>query len=195
MSETLEEGPDGGKPAAIDDDTKRRLVVRIEEVVFSILLALLSVAGLLPIAGRIFEFSELTWTSGLSHHLVLWIALLGAGAATRDRKHISIDAIGHALPRRVRLGLRALTELFSALVCGLLVDVAWSFSSDEREFAGDATAFFGIPEGWLPTAIPIGLALLSMRFFVAAGMDARAAFISEDDTSTVSSNGQRGSTP
>ena len=152
-----------------------RIVIRCEEVFFTLILGALLLAGLLPIVCRLLELPGINWSSPLSHQLVLWVALFGAGAATRDRKHISIDAVGHALPGRFRLALRAATELLACVVCGLLVPIAITFVRDEASFTEGQTAFFGLPRSWLPAVIPVGLGLLAGRFFLAALFDAIAS--------------------
>ena len=161
-----------------------RFVVCVEEIFFTAVLATMIIAGLLPVASRWLGLPGVTWANPLAQELVLWVALFGAGAATRDRKHISIDAISHMLPPRGRLGLRALTELFAAGVCAwLTVPAVASVRSEDRAFVSDETALFGIPQTWLAAVIPVGLALLCLRFVLAAWFDAQAA---------LSSHGKRG---
>ncbi len=154
-----------------------RSVVRCEEVFFALLLGTLLVVGLVPIVCRLLDLPGIAWSGPLSRQLVLWVALFGASAATRDRKHITIDAIGHVLPARARLALRAGTELFGAVVCGVLVPVSIAFVRDEALFTEGETAFLGLPKSWLPAVIPAGLSLLTVRFFLAALSDAMTSLV------------------
>ena len=51
---------------------------------------------------------------------LLWLTMLGALAATGDRRHIVIDLVGHFCPPRFRAAAARVTALFAAVVCGLL---------------------------------------------------------------------------
>ena len=171
---------DGGRdrdraPGDLHGSGIGRFVIRCEEILFAVILAALLVSGLLPIIFRFLDLSGVNWSGSLSSHLVLWLALFGAGAATRDRKHISIDAISHLLSPRARLALRAAVELVAAVACAVLVPAAVSFVGLEAELTGEEIAFLGVPKSWLPAVIPIGLSLLVVRFLLAAWVDARAA--------------------
>ncbi len=154
-----------------------RIVIRSEEILFTVILAMILLAGLAPMVCRFLGVPGIGWSGSLSSQLVLWLALFGAGAATRDRKHISIDAISHVLPRRGRLALRAAVGLAGAVACGVLIPVAISFVRLEAELAAGEIAFLGVPKGWLPVVIPVGLSLLALRFLLAAWIDARAALV------------------
>lgn len=165
----------GGGKEQLDGRASGKVVVRCEEVFFAIILGALLLTGLLPMVLRFLELPGVNWSRSLSSQLVLWLALFGAGAATRDRKHISIDAVSHVLPERGRLALRAATELLAAIVCGVLVPVAVSFVSLEADLTEGQTAFPGVPKSWLPAVIPVGLSLLSLRLLLAGWIDARAS--------------------
>ncbi len=171
---------DGGRdhdraPGDLHGSGIGRIVIRCEEILFAVILAALLVSGLLPMLLRSLDLSGFNWSGSLSSQLVLWLALFGAGAATRDRKHISIDAISHLLSPRARLALRAAVELVAAVACAVLVPAAVSFVGLEAELTGEEIAFLGVPKSWLPAVMPIGLSLLVVRFLLAAWVDARAA--------------------
>lgn len=167
----------GDEPRDLHQSAIGKIVIRCEEILFALILAGLLVTGSLPMVCRFLGLSGVNWSSSLSTQLVLWLALFGAGAATRDRKHISIDAISHLLPERGRLALRAVVELLAAVACGVLVPVAVSFVGLEAELTEGEFAFPGVPKSWLPAVIPVGLSLLALRFLLAAWFDARAALL------------------
>lgn len=147
------------------------LLLRIESAGFLVLLGLLLAISLLPVVLRATGGAGITWAQPFAEYLVLWIALFGAAAATHDRKHIAIDAVGHYLPPRAQLGLRGLGELLACVVLAWLLPHALAFVSDEREFGGDDTALWGVPAWWLPCVIPAGLAWIAVRLLLAASVD------------------------
>ncbi|MCI0651483.1 MAG: TRAP transporter small permease [Planctomycetes bacterium] len=153
------------------------ILLRAEECLFAVLLFLLLALGLLPIAGRWLPALALPGGSELSQQIVLWLALFGAGAATRDRKHISIDAVGHALSERKRLALRAAGELVAGFVTACLLPASYRFVVAEAAFAsGQAPLAFAIPRYCFMMVIPVGIALVALRLFAAAAVEGGAAF-------------------
>ena len=117
-----------GEPVQPDDDPLTpppyegrfaRLIRCTEEWFFvAILLALVGV-GLAPIIARRFDLGSITWSVDVSRQLVLWIALFGAGAATRVplRARVVVPTTP-ILPRPAntfpRAGARAVSHAFPA---------------------------------------------------------------------------------
>jgi len=83
---------------------------------------------------------------GLATRLTLWLALLGASLATSAGKHIHVDLLFRALPRRLRLPAAVINYLAAALVCfsaawGFLDHIAIeSFGARAEERAGEKVA-------------------------------------------------------
>jgi TRAP-type C4-dicarboxylate transport system permease small subunit len=153
-----------------------RVVRRIEEVLFTLIIITMIGIGLAPIVLRYAGMAGLTWTESLSQHMLLWITFLGAGTAIRERSSISIDAAPHLLSVRKRIFLRAFTELVSAVVCGVLVWVSILFVKDTWEFDRNTIAFLNIREWWLQGALPCGFLLLTLRLIIAVVEDLLKAF-------------------
>jgi TRAP-type C4-dicarboxylate transport system permease small subunit len=106
--------------------------------------------------------SGLIWGDGLVRVAVLWLALLGAVAASRDQKHIAIGLAHRFLPERWRRWSLALVEAFTAVVCGYLTFHSWVFVRDSLEF-GDV--ILGNWPAWLfQLILPVGFGLLAYRY-------------------------------
>ncbi len=104
----------------------------------------------------------LSWGDPLLKIMVLWIGLLGAMAATRDRNHIAIDILSRVLPRRGKALTRLLSDLFTAVVCALLAYHGARFVWMDWE-AG--TIAFGKVPAWIcQLIIPLGFGIISARF-------------------------------
>jgi len=94
--------------------------------------------------------------------LVLWVAFLGAIAASREGKHIHVDAIARWLPVRVKSGVVALTDLFTLAVCLLLTWQALRFIQSAHE-SGEMA--FGALPVWISALIlPLGFTLIALRY-------------------------------
>ena len=48
------------------------------------------------------------------------MGLLGAMVATRNHNHITIDVFYRYLPDKFKLIVRSMTDLFSAIICGVV---------------------------------------------------------------------------
>lgn len=94
--------------------------------------------------------------------LVLWVAFLGAIAASREGKHIHVDALARWLPGRIKSGVGALTDLFTLAVCLLLAWQALRFMQSARE-SGEMA--FGTLPVWVTALIlPLGFTLIALRY-------------------------------
>jgi TRAP-type C4-dicarboxylate transport system permease small subunit len=94
--------------------------------------------------------------------LVLWVALLGAIAASREGKHIHVDAIARWLPDRVKSGVVAMTDLFTLVVCLVLAWQSLRFMQSARE-SGEM-AFGTLPVWVAELILPLGFTLIALRY-------------------------------
>jgi TRAP-type C4-dicarboxylate transport system permease small subunit len=91
---------------------------------------------------------------------------MGALGATRERRHIAIDAIPRLLPPKLHRAAWALTQLATAAICAVLAWTGWGMLEMEREAP---TLFVAGISSWIPMIVfPAGFALMALRFMVAA---------------------------
>lgn len=94
--------------------------------------------------------------------LVLWVAFLGAVAASRDGKHIHVDAIARWLPNRIKSGVGAMTDLFTLIVCLILAWQALRFMQSAHN-SGEM-AFGSLPVWAAALILPLGFTLIALRY-------------------------------
>ena len=99
-----------------------------------------------------------TWGDGLTRLAVLWLALLGALAASRDGRHITMGALVQWLPGRYKVVAGVLSNLFATTFC-----------------AAFAYTLLGVPAWWLQAIMPVAFALMAYRFFLQALRHLRGA--------------------
>jgi TRAP-type C4-dicarboxylate transport system permease small subunit len=104
------------------------------------------------------------WGDGLTRLAVLWLGLLGALAATRDGRHITMGALTRFLPQRLQVFAGVGADWFGAAVSGVFAWVSWSFVRDSREF-GD-TLLGDVPAWWLQAIMPVAFTLIAWQFLV-----------------------------
>jgi TRAP-type C4-dicarboxylate transport system permease small subunit len=106
------------------------------------------------------------WSDGLIRLIVLWLALVGTLAASREGRHLTMGAVTRWLSPRLQTVAGVTVDLFAAIFCGLLARYAVSFVADSREF-GD-TLLNVVPAWWLQAPLPIAFTLSAWQFLVRA---------------------------
>ncbi|MCU7843989.1 MAG: TRAP transporter small permease [Candidatus Thiodiazotropha sp. (ex Monitilora ramsayi)] len=144
----------------------KTLSIRMEEGLMALMLSVMILLATGQILLRNLFDTGLFWADPSLRLMVLWLALLGAIAATHDDRHIRIDLFSRFLSSRGKRISQSINDLFSAFVCaiiswhaGRLVYLEWQ----------DGTQLFGSLPAWLgEIIIPIGFAIMAVRFFFSA---------------------------
>lgn len=142
-----------------------------------IVLGGLILLGAAQIVLRNFFSIGFAWGDGLARLAVLWLGLLGALAASRDGRHITMGALTRLLPPKVRLAAGVCADGFGAAVSAALTWAAWTFVSDSREY-GD-TLLGGFPAWWFQAIMPAAFALIAWQFAVQAVKRLRGGYVAE----------------
>jgi TRAP-type C4-dicarboxylate transport system permease small subunit len=121
---------------------------------------------LIVVVLRNFFSIGVNWSDGLIRLVVLWLALLGTLAASREGRHLTMGAVTRWLPQRLQTGAGVTADLFAATFCSLLARYAVSFVADSREF-GDSLLNV-VPAWWLQAPLPVAFALSAWQFLVRA---------------------------
>jgi TRAP-type C4-dicarboxylate transport system permease small subunit len=139
-----------------------KIVTRIENALLIGMLALMvGLAAAQILFRNLFDIS-IFGADQMLRLLVLWVAFLGAIAASREGKHIHVDAIARWLPDRVKSGVVATTDLFTLAVCLLLTWQALRFIQSARE-SGEM-AFGALPVWVSASILPLGFTLIALRY-------------------------------
>lgn len=137
---------------------------RLEEVLLVSLVILMVSLGFLQILFRNLISVGIVWIDSLVRHLVLWIALLGASVATRENRHITIDLLSGRVSPGHYSRIQGAVQLFSALVCLLLVSPAIRFV--QNDYVAGKTLAFGIPLWFSQAVMPAMMLVLGVRFLL-----------------------------
>ncbi|MEO8001648.1 MAG: TRAP transporter small permease [Arenimonas sp.] len=139
---------------------------RFETWLLATLLTALLVMSVLQILLRVFFDTGFIWAEPVSRQGVLWLALLGALSATREKKHIAIDALPRLLPSKIHQFVWTVTQLAASAICAALTWYGWGMVQLEREAPGTFVA--NIPSWWPMCVFVAGFGLISLRFVFAA---------------------------
>ena len=139
-----------------------RIVTWAENALLIAMLAAMVLLAAAQILLRNFLGTSILNADQLLRLLVLWVAFLGAIAASREGKHIHVDAIARWLPGRVNAGVVALTDLFTFCVCLVLAWQSLRFMQSARESA--EMAFGSLPVWVAGLILPLAFTLIALRY-------------------------------
>lgn len=128
----------------------------------SILLMMIVLSVLQIVLRNIFDTS-LFWIDPLNRLSVLWLAILGAMVATRERQHIAVDVLKHYLTGRSLVIMEKFTQGFAGVVCAIM-----SYHSARFvyfEYLDGMTTFSELPAWPFELIMPLGFGIMSTRFF------------------------------
>lgn len=143
---------------------------RIEDGILVALLSIMIVLAFMQIVLRNGFDTGFTWADSLLRVMVLWIALIGAMVACRQRQHINIDVITRFLPTTVRRISQIITSLFAAVIC--LILAKYTFSFVQMEYQSPSMAFANIPTWVCESIMPICFVMMALRYLLYAVQDA-----------------------
>jgi TRAP-type C4-dicarboxylate transport system permease small subunit len=144
----------------------QRLTTALENGLLTLTLSSMVLLALTQILLRNFWHMGIGWADPTLRVLVLWVALLGGLAATRDNNHIRIDIVSRYLSPAWRRHAARASDLFSALICAL---IAWhSARFVMQEYADGIVLFASVPAWLCESILPAGFALMAIRFLLSA---------------------------
>lgn len=123
------------------------------------LLGTLHLSTLTALASRLKPF---TWADAVARHLVLWVGFIGASVATFEKGHLAMDLVSRFLPEKLRKPTAMFVDAASSFVCALLTVAAYHFVIAEKE--AETLLVPGVPNYWAIVIIPIGFAMMTLRF-------------------------------
>ena len=150
-----------------------KLGTRLERALVAILLLAMVLLPAASTVSRRLTGRELPGSSVLAQHITLWVGFLGALLATASGRHLALstlEIVPAGWPRRVA---RIFGQVVSASTCALL---AWaSLQLVMAEWAGFGVVAFGIRVAWSQLVMPLGFAVMALRFAQRAGDELEGA--------------------
>ncbi len=126
-----------------------------------VLSAMIFLAAAQIVMRNVFDVG-LSWGDEALRLMVLWVTMLGAVAATRERRHIVIDILSRLLPRGLRVWASFVVDCFAAGVTGALAWFAAEFVAESKEY-GDLL-LNDLPAWPFQIILPVGFAIIAYRY-------------------------------
>jgi TRAP-type C4-dicarboxylate transport system permease small subunit len=140
----------------------------------ALLLTAMILLAPLQIFLRNFFDQGISWADPVLRVLVLWVGLLGAVAASRGGRHITIDVLSKLAGARAQVAVRVVTGGFAAGICGVVAWHAGRFVASEYSY--ESIAFSGIPAWMLQVIIPFAFGVIGLRYLLQLASDVRVLF-------------------
>ena len=147
-------------------DRLARVIARIEDISVGVILLGATFVLFQGVVLRYLFNYAFSWTEEVVRYSIVWLVFLGGSIAARRGAHICMDIVVVYLPPRARLAMAAVATaiacLFTLLITYYGASLTWSiWRYDQRTPAGE------FPMALAFVAVPVGCALMSIRFFVA----------------------------
>jgi TRAP-type C4-dicarboxylate transport system permease small subunit len=138
------------------------LLSKIESAVLIMFLSAMMLMAFLQVMLRnIFEWGFI-WGDSFLRYLVFFIGLLAASLATRDEKHINIDAFAKILGPKTKTVAAILTNLFAATVTTFLTLATVDFINQGL----NPTMFLDLPVRYAGYVIVTCFGMMTFRFLL-----------------------------
>ena len=102
---------------------------------------------------------SIPYSEQLLEWLVLWIAMLGAMAASVGSRHITIDALSQVLSESARKRAGVAVQLFAMLACVALLLICGSYWLDTINYG--ETTLGGLPRWVFEAILPAAFAVMA----------------------------------
>jgi TRAP-type C4-dicarboxylate transport system permease small subunit len=145
-----------------DADQRRGLGYRVETGLLCLLFLGIVVLATLQIVLRNFFSMSLFWADELISLAVLWLAMVGGVAASRDGRHLAIGIVERYFPRPWHRPAAITAALFASLVAAALAWQGYRFVDFSYSFG--ETVLDGWPAWPFQAVIPAGFGIMSYRF-------------------------------
>lgn len=145
------------------------IISRFENLLLVIFVLFMIGLSFVQVVLRNFFSSGFDWADICLRNIVLWVGFIGASLATRDNRHITVDALTNFLSPRLKLIAEFLTSIVSVGIGCVFIWASVSFVHSEYE--AESLAFLGISFWMVEIIIPVGFGLITLRFFLKAMED------------------------
>lgn len=139
--------------------TLRFVVRNFEELVAGTFMVLMSLATILGVITRYFFNLPLDWAEEFGRYAFIWLVFVGAAVATKQKKHIIIDAVLVVLPERARRVVAVVADVLSMVLMLVLVYYGWILMT----FTTQPTSTLKIPQYWVYLSVPFSAALIILH--------------------------------
>lgn len=144
-----------------------RLFDQFEQIVCAVLLLAMTALGFANVVVRYGTDRSLAATEELLTGGFVLLTVFGAAIAARRGEHLAVELISDKLPAGLRRAVIVLAALLSSLL--LLASVWFTCQLVVNQLGNGMRSYaLGLPLWWYSAALPLGFALVLIRYLQAA---------------------------
>jgi TRAP-type C4-dicarboxylate transport system permease small subunit len=159
------------EPGPDEEGTMLKVLQKIDELVskaeFALICVFLTVILLFSFTGVILRnvfHSGSMWMDVLAKNLVLWITMLGAALAVKNRRTLNIEVLNRLIPESKKKYLHIVLTLTSIAVCSAAAYACVGFLESEADSRD--LVLWNMPMTYIEIVIPVGYVLICYHFLV-----------------------------
>lgn len=138
---------------------------RFEKVMLGVLMCFLILMGFAQVVFRFVLHMSLAWVEELLTFIMVWVAYLGASAATNERKHILVSMFVDLLPKPWRTRFTLFSQGLWLACAAVMTYLGWYMTLSYID-RGVTTLGGKFPFWGASIAIPLCMALITIRVIV-----------------------------
>ncbi len=163
-----QQSPDqSGEPGGILQRAER-VGRRLENLLLAIILFSMIGLAAYQVVLRNLVGSGIGWADEALRLMVLWAAIVGAVAASRDNVHLRIDLLSRFLSTTGRITTTVVVDLFTVAVAGILAWYSWEFVAESRQYGDQILG--NLPVWPFQSVLPAGFLLIAYRYLIGAAV-------------------------
>lgn len=143
-----------------------------EAYTIAVLAIIVTVLMLVQIIGRYFFGNAISWSEEIVRYLFLWIIMLGASYATREKANITIDLLSKSLKGKQKFIIDTIVTVLWLVVCIYICIISFDYTMFMKE-SGATSTVLRIPLWLVYLAIPTGFSLMGIRVILNYVIDIR----------------------
>jgi TRAP-type transport system small permease protein len=136
---------------------------RLVTVLAMLLLGVLVATTILQVLSRYVLRQPFDWTEEVARYVFVWLAMIGAGMAAKDRAHFFVDLVLERLPPEIA---RYVTLVVGIVSTAFLLVVSWAAVELAVSNQVQDSPVLTVPMSVPYLAIPVGLILMAFFTFV-----------------------------
>jgi TRAP-type C4-dicarboxylate transport system permease small subunit len=128
-----------------------------------ILLVSVTIIAVLGVYYRYVLIDPLQWAEEIARYILIWMTLIGASIAVKERKHVMLTSVVVRIPERMSLIIEIVFFLIIIFIIGLIANesIIMLFSRSAKTISPSLQ----ISMVWAHTALPVGFALILIQSF------------------------------
>ena len=127
------------------------------------LLVAVTIIAVLGVYYRYVLIDPIQWAEEIARYILIWMTLLGASIAVKERKHVMLTSVIVRIPERMALIIDIVFFLIIIFIIGVIANesIIMVFSRSTKTISPSLQ----ISMVWAHTALPVGFALILIQSF------------------------------